>query len=126
MDHYEGTLDENYEFSGTGTIQFENGAIYEGEWNNGYRHGFGRAKFKNGTSYEGRWWDGDFKGFGRFTYENGDYEEGEWIEYGNKFGIHNCYDKNGRLIRKETWKLLEENEETYGGYTCCTKLVEIL
>lgn len=32
---------------------YTNGRVYEGEWNDNYKHGKGYEKFNNGAVYEG-------------------------------------------------------------------------
>ena len=40
---------------GTGTMIYEDGSIYDGEWLNDLRHGPGRYTWPNGIVYNGEW-----------------------------------------------------------------------
>lgn len=54
------------------------GVEYNGEWQNGLRHGEGILKYKNGSIYEGQWAYGQKSGKGKMTYASGNYYDGEW------------------------------------------------
>jgi hypothetical protein len=43
------------------------GAVYDGEWLGGLRHGQGTITWKDGASYEGAWKDNMAHGQGKFT-----------------------------------------------------------
>ncbi len=51
---------------------------YEGEWENGQRHGKGRLIWKNGKIYEGDWRNDKLNGKGRLRWINGMEYEGEF------------------------------------------------
>ncbi len=66
---YMGDFNDANEPHGTGTFYWNNGDVYEGEWQIGKRHGHGKMKFANGTEQEGEWsydsfnsndWSSDF------------------------------------------------------------------
>lgn len=40
---------------GLGTVQYANGSVYEGMWNNGMREGYGRLIHPTGDMYVGNW-----------------------------------------------------------------------
>jgi len=92
---------------GKGTCVSKSGAIYDGDWVTGLRHGygvksvirnseyekqysggwandkkegFGANFYKGGDKYEGEWFEGQRSGWGRQQYANGDMYEGEWLE----------------------------------------------
>ena len=68
---------------GTKSFSFGN---YNGELLSGNPHGHGTMNFNNGEKYEGEWDNGYFKK-GKFTYSNGDVYEGEWAMFlRNGFG----------------------------------------
>jgi len=61
-----------------GPILFNNGTIYNGQWNySGQRHGHGVFVRKDGSKYEGSWREDRIIGFGRFIDINGSYYEGK-------------------------------------------------
>ena len=39
----------------TGTMIYEDGSVYDGEWLNDLRHGPGRCTWPNGIVYNGEW-----------------------------------------------------------------------
>ena len=39
----------------TRTFEYSTGAVYEGEWKGGMRHGKGKMTWSDGGSYEGDW-----------------------------------------------------------------------
>jgi hypothetical protein len=85
---------------GFGTVTWENGNTYsgewhndvphgrgrftaadgqhEGEWRNGKAHGLGMATWRSGARYFGEWRDGKLDGRGTLTFANGNRYEGEW------------------------------------------------
>lgn len=40
------------------TYKYKNGAIYDGEWSGGFRHGRGVMTWPDGAVYSGEWRDG--------------------------------------------------------------------
>jgi len=85
-------------------LQFLNGDVYEGEWENGKMNGIGTftyadgkkfgeefrdgspwngqgtVKFSNGDVYEGEWKNGKMDGIGTFTYADGCKYTGKWLD----------------------------------------------
>jgi len=62
---------------------------YEGEWQNGEKHGKGTFYYKNGNKFEGIFVNGLRNGHGVFYYANGDKYEGDWkFDKKNGFGIY--------------------------------------
>ncbi len=59
--------------------------IYEGQWENDFKHGKGVEKFANGTVFEGYYVNGKPEGIGRYAWPNGEFYEGEWLN-GMKHG----------------------------------------
>merc|ERR1712176_1400698 len=55
---YEGLLDSQGEPHGRGTVTWENGGQYCGEWVDGKANGHGVMQYQNGDRYEGGWKDG--------------------------------------------------------------------
>ena len=96
---YEGQLNEHGQPHGRGK-RFYSNATYEGEWQNGQKHGKGTAERADGsTSYTGGFRAGKRHGKGVMTYANGDTYDGQW--------------KNGRKDGKGTLKY--HNGDVYKG-----------
>jgi hypothetical protein len=76
-DSYEGNL-ENGKKHGWGAQTYDNGDEYRGNWENGKRHGYGTQTYGNGDSYTGNWENGKRHGYGTETYDNGDEYRGNW------------------------------------------------
>ena len=45
-------------------MQYENGSVYEGQWELGVKQGFGRLINSEADAYEGDWVDDRAEGFG--------------------------------------------------------------
>jgi len=59
-------------------FEFESGAIYDGQWLQGARHGIGKQMWPDGTEYVGQWRTGRAHGLGRIKHSDGDSYCGEW------------------------------------------------
>eukprot|EP00913_Durusdinium_trenchii_P014786 g13868.t1 len=59
--------------------EFESGAIYDGEWLEGNRHGVGKQIWPDGTEYLGQWRMGRAHGLGHIKHSDGDSYSGEWF-----------------------------------------------
>lgn len=55
-----------------GTLQWNDGNRYEGQWLKGRRHGKGTYIWPDGHKYEGDYVDEKRQGFGKYTWKNGD------------------------------------------------------
>ena len=67
------------------------GAIYEGQWFGGFRHGQGMMRFRDGSIYEGSWYLGRAHGHGKFTQIKGETYEGDWandMQHGKGLSSH--------------------------------------
>ena len=62
--------------------KYSTGAVYNGEWKGGLRHGKGVMMWTDGASYDGNWDLGQASGYGKFSHVSGDVYSGEW--YRNK------------------------------------------
>ncbi len=51
---------------------YKTGAIYDGEWLGGLRHGFGTMTWADGAKYEGQWNTNQACGRGKFYHTYGD------------------------------------------------------
>lgn len=66
---------------GRGLLRYREGDKYEGEWEDGLRHGQGEYFSKaSGAKYEGEYQNDVKHGRGKYTYPNGDVYNGEWNE----------------------------------------------
>jgi len=68
-----------------GTMDYESGARYEGEWHADMRHGNGKYIFANGNCYEGGWRNGTWHGMGTSKNVNGSSYVGEY-KFGKRHG----------------------------------------
>ncbi|KAL7548917.1 hypothetical protein ACHAWF_017909, partial [Thalassiosira exigua] len=75
---YEGHLDHLGEPHGRGTVTWENGGKYDGEWVDGKANGHGIMNYGNGDRYEGGWKDGCRFGRGTHHFKDGGVYEGQW------------------------------------------------
>jgi len=71
---------------GTGTMWFDNGDVYTGEWVNGEITGFGTMQYSNEDIYVGFWLDGQRHGQGVYTWSDGRTYEGEY-RYSQRYGL---------------------------------------
>lgn len=74
---YEGEF-QNGQRHGRGTYQFSSGAQYGGDWKKGAKHGKGKFDYPDGSWYCGDFRDNKRQGFGKHCYHNGDTYEGTW------------------------------------------------
>lgn len=75
---YEGHFNENGVPHGGGTLTYEDGAVYKGEWVNDMPRGHGVMTFANGNVYDGGWVDNEMSGRGVMTFPSGRVYDGEW------------------------------------------------
>jgi serine/threonine protein kinase len=75
---YYGPLQEQHPADGRGSMTFQDGARYNGEFRDGMRNGCGTLKFVDGRSYVGQFQDDEFNGLGLWKLENGDRYIGEF------------------------------------------------
>ncbi|KAL4430533.1 hypothetical protein ABPG74_005458 [Tetrahymena malaccensis] len=75
---YDKDQDEDKNLPFLGPFEFENAAVYIGQWKNGQRHGRGKQYWNDGSFYEGYWRDNMANGKGRLIHADGDVYEGEW------------------------------------------------
>ncbi len=63
---------------GKGKLTFASGAWYEGAFKKGQLHGTGTYVWTSGNKYEGQWRDGKRQGQGKLTYADGGWYQGQW------------------------------------------------
>ena len=64
--------------AGTGKLVWENGDVYEGEFENGKYNGYGTMKYEDGSIASGNWQKGRKHGFFTETDTEGQQNEIEW------------------------------------------------
>lgn len=70
---------KSYGACGKGTVEYDNGDVYTGQFMDGRRNGHGILKYSNGDIYEGEWKDGSTSTcIGKFIGFNGATFEGQW------------------------------------------------
>lgn len=108
--------------NGKGTLEYESGAKYIGEFKNGKIEGEGMFYFSNGNLYIGNWRDYRPQGKGRMTYGNGDiyfgnFEQSKIQGIGTmEFANGNIYDgewSDGKPHGKGTFR--KANGDLYDG-----------
>lgn len=92
-------------------IKYNNGDIYEGQFEKGFRDGFGKMNYKNGDIYIGRWTLGKPHGYGKMYYNNGYVYEGTWI-LGVRYGYVSQEYKNLQDVPNDLWNLDKLNENS--------------
>ena len=80
-----GTIDKDRKRQGEFIVKFENGNVYEGNFENDALHGYGKKTWANGVVYEGNWENNLMHGYGKITWYNGDVYEGNF-ENGARHG----------------------------------------
>ena len=77
------------------SVEYENRAVYYGEWekNGNKRHGRGIQVWTDGSRYEGYWKEDKANVRGKLTHSDGDVYEGEWLEdKAHGYGIYTHID----------------------------------
>ena len=65
----------------SGQCTYASGAIYNGAWLGGFRHGQGHILYPDGAQYYGQWAYSRPCGQGRFIHIDGDTYDGHWGQY---------------------------------------------
>lgn len=79
--------------NGRGTVTYNDGSKYEGDFKDGKMNGEGTLTFVNGDSYKGNFANDMFSGKGTYKYANGDIYEGDFK--------NDLFDGNGVLTTKK-------------------------
>jgi len=93
---YEGSFNVYGERDGTGTMTWDNGDTYTGDFFNGNRHGHGTLQFADGSEYVGGWECNQQHGIGTRRWNNGDIYTGQYRN-GKRTGEGKFYFSNGDL-----------------------------
>lgn len=75
----------------------DSGDMYEGQWQNGKKHGEGCQNYASGDSYQGCYQNNKKHGHGSYRYADGDFHEGEYFE-GRKHGPGVYWYSDGRVL----------------------------
>ena len=75
---YIGCLDYESNANGFGTLTYNNGNVYQGNWSRNSMNGFGTMNFSNGDSYTGNWVKNAMEGAGKMLYANQGYYNGNF------------------------------------------------
>eukprot|EP00546_Thalassionema_frauenfeldii_P020876 CAMPEP_0178903642 /NCGR_PEP_ID=MMETSP0786-20121207/5266_1 /TAXON_ID=186022 /ORGANISM="Thalassionema frauenfeldii, Strain CCMP 1798" /LENGTH=853 /DNA_ID=CAMNT_0020575027 /DNA_START=141 /DNA_END=2702 /DNA_ORIENTATION=- len=75
---YTGFLNMQNLPQGHGILRVDTGDVYEGEWENGQRHGQGVYTWYDGDLYTGPWREGKRHGHGVFVFSDGRLYDGEY------------------------------------------------
>ena len=97
---YEGNFNKG-EFKGKGKMTWNNGYEYNGEFNGSILSGKGKLSGPNGDIYEGDFENNLFHGNGKYIYKNGNEYEGEF-QYGVKKGKGTFIETN-KYIFEGNW-----------------------
>jgi hypothetical protein len=76
---YDGDMEDGRRH-GQGTLTYSDGGLYEGEWRNDMRHGHGTNTWSNGQEYVGHWKCNVRHGQGTLTFPDGGRYVGEWAK----------------------------------------------
>lgn len=127
---YEGEVDYNYNKQGHGVYHYENGDLYEGEFENGLRTGHGDYRWTDGSVFRGEWLNDKKNGFGSFKYSIyefcGQWENDHFLS-GFVFKIninHNANDKDIlSMIDKEEYDEFDSEANSLKFYSKTNSLV---
>ena len=92
-------LPRSKRFTGAGEAHYSNGDVYNGEFENGRRHGQGKYTYANGDEYEGQFEMNQKQGAGRMTYKDK--------------GFYHGYFKAGK--RNGEGLFMHPNQDRYSG-----------
>ena len=76
----EGEVNAQGEREGRGTMVYDAGDTYEGQWLAGKFHGRGKYTTATGNVYKGDFANDQFHGRGKYTFADGNVYDGEWVE----------------------------------------------
>ena len=73
-----GTFTKDMKHQGQFIYKYSNGDVFEGNYENGVKHGYGKMTWSNGDVYEGNWQNDDLHGYGKYTWASGKVYKGNW------------------------------------------------
>jgi hypothetical protein len=90
-------------YTGKGTITYNNGNTYTGDWVAGKYNGQGTFSRKDGMSYTGAWLNGKYNGQGTYTWPNGNTYTGNF-QNNLRNGDGKFYNAETKTTTQQTWK----------------------
>jgi uncharacterized small protein (DUF1192 family) len=102
---YTGTINDNHLPHGHGSLRWDDGAVYMGDWHEGVRQGHGVWVSVEGDVYQGLWDDDCIQGQGTFLWSDGRWYQGTFLKgqrhgkgwqswpYGAHYQGDFCHDK---------------------------------
>jgi hypothetical protein len=106
---------EEYIREGKGIMRYTNGDVYDGKWDDDYKHGHGIMTYANGDVYTGEWNMDMIQGYGIMKYANGDVYTGEFTPFLNNTDDYiRSFRGNSNLIQYEEGNRLSHEDETPG------------
>ncbi|GKY97678.1 hypothetical protein MPSEU_000726000 [Mayamaea pseudoterrestris] len=120
---YDGCFAAPGHLHGQGRLEWQNGDVYNGEFDHGHRHGQGQYVWADGRHYQGEFCQNLRHGHGRFMYPNDDFYEGNF-EQGKRDGRGRFVFADGSVYEGE-WKnglycglgtLVQRDGGTYAGH----------
>ncbi|CAF1420917.1 unnamed protein product [Adineta ricciae] len=106
---------QNGKKHGEGAHHYRNGDVYNGSWQNGLRHGHGTYTYHKKTAnqsvkYVGNWENDQKHGKGTMTFSNGDKYEGDW-KNNNMESKKSIYTYKDNSKYEGAWKNDDKNGE---------------
>lgn len=90
------------DYTGRAQVQYPNGDIFDGFFQNGLKHGVGTYTYSDGNKFEGEWKDNKKTGIGKMTY-------GAYAEYNGHF-------ENGKRDGEGVYKFLKSGDLYSGSW----------
>jgi hypothetical protein len=90
-------------YTGKGTITYDNGNTYTGDWVAGKYNGQGTFSRKDGMSYTGAWLNNKYNGQGTYTWPNGNTYTGNF-QNNLRNGDGKFYNAETKTTTQQTWK----------------------
>lgn len=104
---------------GYGSIKYDTGSTYAGQWSRGKREGYGEFVFACGDVYKGQWSAGQYQGKGSYTSVD---SAGHALEYDGEW-VRDKMEGHGKYIHKSTGDVYEGGfdngfRQGFGKHTC--------
>mmetsp|Transcript_22475 Transcript_22475/g.57448 ORF Transcript_22475/g.57448 Transcript_22475/m.57448 type:complete len:502 (+) Transcript_22475:14-1519(+) len=100
---YKGDLDEIGERHGMGTLFYNTGDRFEGQWVHGVKQGSGSYYYATGDVYKGDFHHDRMHGQGKFTMQSHEFYEGEFSD-GRRHGQGQRRTRDGKTVEGTWWR----------------------